>query len=323
MTLRHILSANSTLFLYHRMNSTMPSTSNTASSPSQSSSVKFRAVQVGTPGTSSFRIYFVKEGDGASTSTMVSPFHDIPLHTFANSGILNMIVEVPRHSHAKLEISKQDSFNPIKQDVKKGKLRFIHNCFPHHGYPWNYGALSQTWESPDHLDKHTGMRGDNDPLDVLDIGTRRHEPGSIIQVKVLGALGMIDEGETDWKILVIDTQDPLAEKINDLPDIEAQCPGLLDATRHWFTVYKVPEGKSKNNFAFDGEAQGRDFALGIISECHEAWKKLTQQHGGEALAAKHGISLINAVTKADQPLPVEEKSHEPASYPSTDIHYIK
>ena len=26
--------------------------------------------------------------------------------------------------------------NPIKQDVKKGKIRFVRNCFPHHGYIW-------------------------------------------------------------------------------------------------------------------------------------------------------------------------------------------
>lgn len=33
--------------------------------------------------------------------------------------------------------------NPIKQDVKKGALRYVANCFPHHGYIWNYGALPQ------------------------------------------------------------------------------------------------------------------------------------------------------------------------------------
>ena len=27
--------------------------------------------------------------------------------------------------------------------MKKGKLRFVANCFPHHGYIWNYGALPQ------------------------------------------------------------------------------------------------------------------------------------------------------------------------------------
>lgn len=75
--------------------------------------------------------------------TVVSPFHDIPLFADANNGILNMIVEVPRWTNAKLEISKEEPFNPIKQDIKKGRLRFVRNCFPHHGYIWNYGAFPQ------------------------------------------------------------------------------------------------------------------------------------------------------------------------------------
>ena len=54
-----------------------------------------------------------------------------------------MIVEVPRWTNAKLEISKEEPFNPIKQDIKKGRLRFVRNCFPHHGYIWNYGAFPQ------------------------------------------------------------------------------------------------------------------------------------------------------------------------------------
>ena len=30
----------------------------------------------------------------------------------------------------------------------------------------------------------------------------------------MGTFALIDEGETDWKILVIDVKDPLADKIN-------------------------------------------------------------------------------------------------------------
>ena len=33
-------------------------------------------------------------------------------------------------------------------------------------------------------------------------------------MKILGTFALIDEGETDWKILVIDVKDPLADKIN-------------------------------------------------------------------------------------------------------------
>jgi inorganic pyrophosphatase len=39
------------------------------------------------------------------------------------------------------QISKEEFLNPIKQDIKKGKLRFVRNCFPHKGYLWNYGAF--------------------------------------------------------------------------------------------------------------------------------------------------------------------------------------
>lgn len=56
---------------------------------------------------------------------------------------MNMFVEIPRFGNAKMEISKDEWMNPIKQDVKKGALRYVKNCFPHKGYPWNYGALPQ------------------------------------------------------------------------------------------------------------------------------------------------------------------------------------
>lgn len=32
-----------------------------------------------------------------------------------------------------VKISCDDRLNPIKQDVKKGQMRFVANCFPHHG----------------------------------------------------------------------------------------------------------------------------------------------------------------------------------------------
>lgn len=89
------------------------------------------------------RVYIEQNG------SVISPFHDIPLFADQNQGIFNMIVEVPRWTNAKMEISKEESFNPIKQDIKRGKLRYVRNCFPHHGYIWNYGAFPQVclWAS--------------------------------------------------------------------------------------------------------------------------------------------------------------------------------
>lgn len=60
---------------------------------------------------------------------------------------------------------------------------------------FNYGCFPRTWEDPDHTHPDTGFPGDNDPLDVCEIGLRIVNTGDVRQVKVLGVLAMIDEGE--------------------------------------------------------------------------------------------------------------------------------
>lgn len=37
--------------------------------------------------------------------------------------------------------------------------------------------------------------------------------GSVVPIKVIGILGLIDEGETDWKLIAIDVRDPLANEV--------------------------------------------------------------------------------------------------------------
>jgi len=225
---------------------------------------------------------FIKDGSGKHISAM----HDIPM--LASPGVYNMVVEVPRWSNAKMEIDLKSPLNPIKQDVKKGKLRYVANCFPHHGYIWNYGAIPQTWEDPNHTDPSTNCKGDNDPIDICEIGQTIHPRGSVIQVKVLGVFAMIDEGETDWKCIAIDVNDPLAENLNDIHDVDKIMPGFLKATVEWFKIYKMPDGKPPNEFAFNAEAKNKEFAESIIAGTNESWKKLI---GGETDGK--GIQLTN------------------------------
>ncbi|KAK3337279.1 putative inorganic pyrophosphatase [Cercophora scortea] len=224
--------------------------------------------KVGAPNTLEHRVYIEKDG------VTVSPFHDIPLYANAEQTILNMIVEIPRWTNAKLEISKDELLNPIKQDIKKGKLRFVRNCFPHKGYLWNYGAFPQTWEDPNSIHPETKAKGDNDPLDVCEIGELVGYVGQVKQVKVLGVMALLDEGETDWKVVVIDVNDPLAPKLNDVEDVERHLPGLLRATNEWFRIYKIPDGKPENQFAFTGECKNKKYAMDVVRECSEAWEKL-------------------------------------------------
>ncbi|KAI8809837.1 inorganic diphosphatase [Cladochytrium replicatum] len=251
---------------------------------------------VGAPNTLEHRVYIEKDGQ------LVSPFHDIPLFANAEKTIVNMIVEIPRWTNAKLEISKEEAFNPIKQDVKKGKLRYVRNCFPHHGYIWNYGALPQTWEDPTHAHPDTQAAGDNDPLDVCEIGENVGYTGQVKQVKILGTMALLDEGETDWKLIAIDVNDPLASKLNDIEDVEKHLPGLLRATNEWFRIYKIPDGKPENTFAFGGEAKNRKYALEVVHETHEAWRRLISKSIPNE-TDKYKISTSN-VAVADSPYKV-------------------
>ena len=43
--------------------------------------------------------------------------------------------------------------------------------------------------------------------------------------QVLGVLAMLDEGETDWKVIAIDVKDPLAPLLNDINDVKLLKPG--------------------------------------------------------------------------------------------------
>jgi len=87
-------------------------------------------------------------------------------------------------------------------------------------------------------------------------------------------MALIDEGETDWKVIVIDVNDPLAAKLNDVEDVETHLPGLLRATNEWFRIYKIPDGKGENQFAFSGECKNKKYAMEVIKECADAWEKL-------------------------------------------------
>lgn len=104
----------------------------------------------------------------------------------------------------------------------------------------------------------------------------------LAQVKVLGVLALVDAGETDWKLLVISTEDALAKLLHgacvwsalrrvvdvmlhltprcvrsDIDDVEVNCPGLVDALREWLRFYKTAAGSSPNKFALGERCMDR------------------------------------------------------------------
>uniref|UniRef100_A0A2N9J0Z1 inorganic diphosphatase n=1 Tax=Fagus sylvatica TaxID=28930 RepID=A0A2N9J0Z1_FAGSY len=220
----------------------------------------------GQPQTLDYRLFFVD-----SSGKKVSPWHDIPLQL--GGGVFNFIVEIPKESSAKMEIATDEPYTPIKQDTKKGKLRY----YPYN-INWNYGLLPQTWEDPSLANKDVeGAFGDNDPVDVVEIGESQRKIGQILKVKPLAALAMIDEGELDWKIVAISMDDPKASLVNDIDDVEKHFPGTLTAIRDWFRDYKIPDGKPANKFGLGNKAADKNYAIRVITETHDSWAKLIKR----------------------------------------------
>ena len=54
--------------------------------------------------------------------------------------------------------------------------------------PFNYGCIPQTWENAQHEDRETGLFGDNDPIDIVNVTPKNFGMVELPRVKVLGAL---------------------------------------------------------------------------------------------------------------------------------------
>jgi inorganic pyrophosphatase len=285
--------------------------------------------ELGAENTLDYRIQAHKRGDD---DAVVSLWNDIPLYEMAAdkpTGNVNFVCEIPKTTRKKFEIATDEVGNPIKQDEKKGVLRE----FKLGDLQFNYGCLPRTWEDPEHVSADTGCAGDNDPIDVCEIGLRQIPTGGIRTVKVLGILAMIDEGETDWKVVAIDVTDPWAASMHDIEDVDKVMPGCLSMIREWFRLYKVPDGKPENTFGLDERFETRTYAMTVIEETHQAWKKLESgDEGSGKLKPKGRASMrlgdFSATIKAvgvgpDEKAPVievgapEASSKKPVFHPVT------
>ncbi len=136
----------------------------------------------------------------------ISPWHHINLFIRGKTNTYNAIFEIQRDELAKMEVSTTEKFNPIKQDTKKKDgVRILREYAIKPIF--NYGMLPQTWENQKEKEPKYGLFGDNDPLDVVEIGEKKFPTGTVVEVRVLGILCMIDQGEIDWKVLTINTEE--------------------------------------------------------------------------------------------------------------------
>mgnify|MGYP000060560959 CR=1 FL=1 len=91
-------------------------------------------------------------------------------------------------------------------------------------YPANYGSLTQS------------LAGDGDPLDVVFYTRAPMAPGTLIKLRPIGVLKMVDGGEKDDKIIAVPSDDRhTGNAIQTLADLPAQ---LVKQIEHHFSHYK-------------------------------------------------------------------------------------
>ncbi len=130
---------------------------------------------------------------------------------------INCIIEIPKGSKNKYEIDKETGL--IHLD------RALHSA---QDYPFDYGFMPQS-----HWD-------DGDPLDIVVLTTYPLAPGILVKVRPVAIVHMIDDGDSDAKIIAVPEKDPRWDDVQDLKDINKH---TVKEIEHFFLTYKKIQGK--------------------------------------------------------------------------------
>ncbi|TVQ65127.1 MAG: inorganic diphosphatase [Balneolaceae bacterium] len=141
----------------------------------------------------------------------------------SDQGYVNIVIEIPAGDNEKWEVDKITG-NLLWEEVGDS-LRII-NYLP---YPANYGMVPRTL-----LPKEKG--GDDDPIDIFLLGPVR-ERGTVAEGIIIGALGMLDRGEQDDKLIAVDP-DSWFGSIRTISELDEKFPGVLEILSIWMENYK-------------------------------------------------------------------------------------
>ena len=156
---------------------------------------------------------------------------------------INVIVEINKGSKNKYELDKETGL--IMLD------RVMHTS---QDYPFDYGFVPQThWH-------------DGDPLDVVLLTTHPLVPGLLLVARPVAVLDMIDDGESDAKIIAVPVKDPRFKNVKDLSDIN---PHTIEEIKHFFETYKQIQKKAVTIPTVRGVKE----AMAVVEEGVALYKK--------------------------------------------------
>ena len=176
------------------------------------------------------------------STNVLHPWHSVTPGENAPR-VVTAIIEIPEGSRCKYEIDKAT-----------GLLRLDRIIYSSFHYPINYGFIPQTYG------------GDKDPLDILVITSLPVVPLTMMDAKVIGVMQMIDQGESDDKIIAVAANDPTVNHYNNIEELQ---PHFFDELRHFFEEYKKLEKKEVKVEEFGDKTK----AIAIVKEAIDYYKE--------------------------------------------------
>jgi len=147
---------------------------------------------------------------------VIHPWHEVSVGEKAPKEF-QAVIEIPKGSKVKYELDKES-----------GLLRVDRVLYSSVMYPANYGFIPRS------------LGDDHDPLDVLVLMQEPVVPLSILRVRPIGMMTMVDQGQNDEKVICIHLDDP---EYRDYVAIQQLPPHRLTELRRFFEDYKKLEGK--------------------------------------------------------------------------------
>jgi len=223
----------------------------------------------------------------AAPTADISLWHDVDLHVKTwldeDIGLFHYVNEIPLGTLEKHEVQPGEPYNRIVEDpVGSARLKAFGQPVP-----FNYGCFPQTYRDPDEIDELHGAPGDDDPLDVLDVSGHSVGVGDVVECRILGAVCLVDEGEADWKVFVVNTRAGPLSHARSVEDVEAVAPGRIQEMLGWMEDFKHSTGKDTATLHY--KIHDAEWATALVERDHASWRRLVTEAQANGTARGHWI----------------------------------
>ncbi len=141
--------------------------------------------------------------------------------------VINVVIEIQRGGRNKYEVDKE-SGQLVLDRVNATML----------GYPTDYGYVPDT------------LCEDGDPVDALVVIDESVPHGVVVPCRPVGVLYMVDDGESDEKLICVAAEDITKDHVHEVEDLDANFKHIVE---HYYAHYKDwKKGWKGSEVSFNG-----------------------------------------------------------------------